>query len=179
MLQGITPLVSTNQSQATSGTAQSSATANSGTVAASASSSVTNGLLDPNQFLSLLVDSLKYQNPLNPTSSAQFLSQLAALSQVQSEQQISQTQQVAAATSLIGQQISGADLSGAPISGIATGFSITSNGPVINVGSESISLGSIDSVGVNPAASAATNQSSSAASQTTNNSSTSSNISGG
>jgi|GEM_PF-1194286 len=179
MIQNITPMVSTSQSQPLAGSTGNSAAASSATAAASSSSLGTNGLLAPNQFLSLLVDSLKYQNPLNPTSSAQFLSQLAALSQVQSEQQISQTQQVAAATSLIGQQVSGSDLSGAPISGIATGFSITSNGPVINIGSNSVSLGSIDSVGVNPSASSTANQSLPTTSQTGSTSSTSSNVSGG
>ncbi len=169
MIQGITPLTTATQT-ATAGGAQNNTTQGSGTASASSSvASATNGLLDPNQFLSLLVDSLKYQNPLNPTSSAQFLSQLAALSQVQSEQQISQTQQVAAATSLIGQQVSGSDLNGMPISGVATGFSITSNGPIINVGSNSISLGSIDSVG-----SGASNSSTAAQTPTTSSNTTSS-----
>ena len=50
---------------------------------ASASSSGTAGLLDPTTFLSLLVDELKYQNPLDPTSSSDFMSQIAQLSQVE------------------------------------------------------------------------------------------------
>ncbi len=153
MIQSVTPLTNASQSTGSAG--------GSGNTASIASA--TNGLLNPNQFLSLLVDSLKYQNPLNPTSSAQFLSQLAALSQVQSEQQIAQTQQVAAATSLIGQVVSGSDLSGAPVSGTATGFSITPNGPTINVGSNTISLGSIDSVGPVPAGTASQSSSSAAA----------------
>ena len=38
----------------------------------------TAGLLDPSTFLSLLVDELKYQNPLDPTSSSDFMSQIAS-----------------------------------------------------------------------------------------------------
>ncbi|HXZ62638.1 MAG TPA: flagellar hook capping FlgD N-terminal domain-containing protein, partial [Acidimicrobiales bacterium] len=43
----------------------------------------TDGLLDPNTFLSLLVDELKYQNPLDPTSASDFMGQIASLSQVE------------------------------------------------------------------------------------------------
>ncbi len=50
---------------------------------ANASSLGTAGLLDPSTFLSLLVDELKYQNPLDPTSSSDFMSQIASLSQVE------------------------------------------------------------------------------------------------
>ncbi|MCL5048081.1 MAG: hypothetical protein M1374_04780 [Firmicutes bacterium] len=163
MISSVTPL--TTASQPTASTASSGNS--SGTSTGNASiASTTNGLLDPNQFLSLLVDSLKYQNPLNPTSSAQFLSQLAALSQVQSEQQISQTQQVAAATSLIGQVVSGSDLNGVPVSGTATGFSITPNGPTINVGNNTISLGSIDAVGTTPVATSPTQSTTQSSSST-------------
>jgi flagellar basal-body rod modification protein FlgD len=110
-------------------------------------SSSTDSLLAPNQFLSLLVDSLKYQDPLNPTSSAQFLQQLASLSQVQTESQVAQTEQTSAAASLIGHTVSGNDPSGLPISGVVTGFSMATNGPVLNIGNDSVSLGTISSVG--------------------------------
>ena len=40
-----------------------------------ASSLGTAGLLDPSTFLSLLVDELKYENLLDPTSSSDFISQ--------------------------------------------------------------------------------------------------------
>ncbi len=59
-------------------------------------------LLGPNEFLSLLVDNLKYQDPLDPTSSADLLTQLASLSQVQTQQQIAETDQTSAAANLIG-----------------------------------------------------------------------------
>ncbi|HUZ21455.1 MAG TPA: flagellar hook capping FlgD N-terminal domain-containing protein [Acidimicrobiales bacterium] len=112
----------------------------------SSAASSTNGLLAPNQFLNLLVDNLKYQNPLNPTSSADFLTQLAALSQVDTLQQVAQADQTSTAANLLGRTVSGSDASGNPLSGTVTGISLTSNGPVLSVGKDTISLGSVTSV---------------------------------
>lgn len=113
---------------------------------ASAAASPTNALLAPNQFLALLVDSLKYQDPLNPTSSANFLQQLASLSQVQTQSQMAQTDQTAAAANLIGRTVTGTDPTGAAVTGVVTGFSVTPNGPDLVVGADSVSLGTISSV---------------------------------
>jgi flagellar basal-body rod modification protein FlgD len=113
---------------------------------ASSVASSSNGLLDPNEFLSLLVDNLKYQDPLDPTSSADFLTQLASLSQVQTEEQVATTDQTSAAANLIGDTVSGSDASGLPVSGVVSGFSVTSNGPILDVGNDSVSLGEIASV---------------------------------
>lgn len=110
-------------------------------------SSPSNSLLAPNQFLSLLVDSLKYQDPLDPTSSADFLQQLASLSQVQTESQVAQTDQTAAAANLIGHTITGADPSGVSVSGTVTGFVMTSTGPDLTLANDSVSLGTVTSVG--------------------------------
>jgi flagellar basal-body rod modification protein FlgD len=118
----------------------------SGSSGSSNAASTTNGLLAPNQFLNLLVDNLKYQDPLDPTSSADFLTQLAALSQVDTLQQVAQTDQTSTAANLLGKTVSGADASGNPLSGTVTGVALTSNGPVLSVGNDTISLGSVTSV---------------------------------
>lgn len=128
-----------------------SAAANSGTDStqsstSSAKASGMNGLLNPNEFLSLLVDNLKYQDPLDPTSSADLLTQLASLSQVQTQQQIAETDQTSAAANLIGDTITGSAASGSPITGVVTGFSLTTSGPTLDVGDSSVSLGNISSV---------------------------------
>ncbi len=102
--------------------------------------------MDPNEFLSLLVDNLKYQDPLDPTSSADLLTQLAALSQVQTQQQIAETDQTSAAANLIGDTITGSAASGSPITGVVTGFSLTTSGPTLDVGDSSVSLGNISAV---------------------------------
>lgn len=165
----IQPLASITQPLATSTGVDSSSPSTS-----AATTTGTNGLLDPNQFLTLLVDSLKYQNPLNPTSSAQFLSQLAALSQVQTQQQISSTDQTTAAANMIGKTVSGSDPAGLPISGVVTGFSLTTTGPVLNIGNDSVSLGLITSVATTPvsATPASSGGSSQGSSSTTSASST-------
>ena len=126
-------------------TSSSATAAGQGSTASSGTSGM-NGLLDPNEFLSLLVDNLKYQDPLDPTSSADLLTQLAALSQVQTQQQIAETDQTSAAANLIGDTITGSDPSGNPVKGAVTGFSLTSSGPTLDVGSDSVSLGDVSSV---------------------------------
>ena len=115
---------------------------------------MTNGLLDPNQFLNLLVDSLKYQDPLNPTNSASFLSQLAALSQVQSLQTIQETDATSTAVKLLGQRVSGTDGSGNAVSGVVTGIALTAYGPVLNVGDTSLTLAEIANIGAQAGAAA-------------------------
>ena len=121
-----TPTVTTPTDTATTNGASSSAT------------NPTDALLAPNQFLTLLVDSLKYQDPLDPTSSADFLQQLASLSQVQTESQVAQTDQTSAAANLIGHTVTGNDPSGTSISGLVTGFSMTSSGPDLDIGNDSV-----------------------------------------
>ena len=127
----------------TSGTGQPSQAggSSSNSSPSSAGTSQMNAMLQPNQFLSLLVDSLKYQDPLNPTNSAQFLSQLAQLSQVETLQQLAQTDttssqasELANASSLVGKTVGGLDASKNPISGTVTAITDSSNGPVLVLG---------------------------------------------
>ncbi|MGD0984088.1 MAG: flagellar hook capping FlgD N-terminal domain-containing protein [Acidimicrobiales bacterium] len=133
----VAPLAGT--SATTTDDATSSATS-------SAQSSGMSALLAPNEFLSLLVDNLKYQDPLDPTSSADLLTQLAALSQVQTQQQIAETEQTSAAANLIGDTITGSDVSGSPITGVVSGFSLGTSGPTLDVGGSSVLLGNITAV---------------------------------
>ncbi len=121
-------------------------TSTTGSASSSSSNSGMNSLLAPNEFLSLLVDNLKYQDPLDPTSSADLLTQLASLSQVQTQQQIAETDQTSAAANLIGDTIAGSDASGLAVTGTVSGFSITSSGPTLEVGKDSVSLGDVSSV---------------------------------
>lgn len=137
--------VSTAQAT-TDPTTYAAGTDSGGTGATSQSSSGMNSLLAPNEFLDLLVDNLKYQDPLDPTSSADLLTQLASLSQVQTQEQIVQTEQTSAAANLIGDQVSGTGSTGQAVSGTVTGFSLTSSGPTLEVGGESLSLGEITAV---------------------------------
>ena len=72
-------------------------------------------------FLKLLVAQLQYQNPDNPVDSTQFLSQTADFEEVQelgslqtSMASLVSSQQAGAATSMLGQQVTGTDQVGNP-----------------------------------------------------------------
>jgi flagellar basal-body rod modification protein FlgD len=107
----------------------------------------TASLLQPDTFLDLLVDQLKYQNPLNPTSSSTFMSQVAELSQVEQLQTVSSATQMGEAASLIGLPVTGAGPDGEPVSGTVTGVTNTTNGPALDVDGESLGLSEVDEIG--------------------------------
>ena len=98
-----------------------------GTSSTTAAEDGTASLLDPSTFLSLLVDELKYQNPLDPTSSSDFMSQIAELSQVEQLQAVSSSSQIGEASGLIGKTITSPDGS---TSGQVASVSVTSSGAV-------------------------------------------------
>jgi flagellar basal-body rod modification protein FlgD len=104
-------------------------------------------LLAPNTFLNLLVSELRYQDPMNPTSSANFMSQLAQLSQVEQLQSVSQSSDMGAAASLIGRTITGADSTGNVITGAVTGVTNGANGPTLDVGGSVVALSSVTQIG--------------------------------
>src|ERR1700744_1038849 len=93
----------------------------------------TASLLQPNTFLSLLVDELKYQNPLDPTDSSDFMNQIAELSQVEQLQTVSSSSEISEAAGLIGQTVPGNDTSGNVVSGTVSGVTNGTNGPTLDV----------------------------------------------
>lgn len=107
----------------------------------------TDGLLDPNTFLSLLVAELRYQDPMDPTNSANFMSQLAQLSQVEQLQTVASSSKIGAAASLIGQPVTGVDTTGNVVSGTVTGVTNGKNGPTLDVGGKTMSLSSVTQIG--------------------------------
>src|SRR5947209_20292154 len=94
--------------------------------------------MNKDTFLKLLVAQLKYQNPMSPTDSTQFLQQTATFTEVENLQDIvSQTasllaaQKTTQATGMLGQQITATGADGKPITGVVTGMRLTANGPVL------------------------------------------------
>jgi flagellar basal-body rod modification protein FlgD len=125
-----------------------------GDIASTSDTSGMASLLAPDTFLNLLVDELKYQNPLDPTSSADFMDQIAELSQVEQLQTVSTSSQLSQAEDLIGQTVTGNDLSGNLINGVVTGVTNTSNGPDIDFGDgDSMAISSITQIGSDGSAS--------------------------
>lgn len=61
--------------------------------------------MDKEAFLQLLVAQMQYQDPLEPTSNTEFISQYAQFSQVEQMQNLAATSELARATSLVGQHV--------------------------------------------------------------------------
>lgn len=110
--------------------------------------------LNTNQFLNLMMDELRNQDPLNPSSSdpTQYLTELAQMTSVEQEtntatntQTTAQAQSVSQAIGLIGDTVTYLDpVSGNKITGTVSSVQITSSGPSLTVdGTAGVDLGSI------------------------------------
>lgn len=73
-----------------------------GTTATKESSSSS---LDKNAFLQLLVAQMKYQDPLEPTSNTEYISQLATFSQLEEMQNLTANNELQRASSLVGKEV--------------------------------------------------------------------------
>jgi flagellar basal-body rod modification protein FlgD len=119
-----------------------------GDIASSSDASGMASLLAPDTFLNLLVDELKYQNPLDPTSSADFMNQIAELSQVEQLQTVSSSSQLNEAELLIGETVTGNDASGNLVMGVVSGVTNASSGPEVDFSNgDTVSLSSITQIG--------------------------------
>lgn len=63
------------------------------------------GSLDKDAFLQLLVAQMKYQDPLEPTSNTEYISQLATFSELEEMQNLSASMDMSRANSLVGQYV--------------------------------------------------------------------------
>src|SRR5579875_2721577 len=113
------------------------------------------GDLNEGDFLNLMMDQMKNQDPLNPADPTQYMSELASFSsldaQIQIQQSSSETASNLAASSalaLLGQNVNYTDANGNAASGTVTGVDFTSSGPTLTVGGTSgISLSDITGAG--------------------------------
>jgi len=110
-----------------------------------------NDNLGENDFLKLMMDQLKNQDPLNPSDPTQYMAELANFSSLEQQTQIAQstasaaTQQAStSALGLLGHTVSYKDASGVTQTGTVSKVDFTSSGPALTIGTTSgISLGSI------------------------------------
>ena len=102
-------------------------------------------LLDPSTFLTLLVDELKYQNPLDPTSASDFMGQIASLSQVEQLQSVSTASQMGEAAGLIGKTVT-ANAGEGTLTGEVTGVTNGSSGPLLDVGGSTVNLDAVQQI---------------------------------
>ena len=110
-------------------------------------------------FLKLLVAQLKYQNPMQPVDSSQFMAQTAQFTMVEKlEAMAAQTDALVAgeasqrAAGLLGRQVTYLDDQGAAQTGVVTGTRFGSDGPVLLLGTTEIPLSGVREVALAPAA---------------------------
>ncbi|MDO9379136.1 MAG: flagellar hook capping FlgD N-terminal domain-containing protein [Nocardioidaceae bacterium] len=120
---------------------------------ASATAGASTNSMDKDTFMKLLVAQLKYQDPMNPTDSAQFMAQTAQFSSLEKLEQVAdQTQQALAAqlafgaSSLVGRTVAYPQEDGSTATGVVDKVSFTSNGPVLTVGGKEVAMNDVTAV---------------------------------
>lgn len=124
---------------------------------AASAGSGTSALGDQQMFLELMVAQLRYQDPMNPADSGEFLAQSAQFTALEKMQDVADqtamlltTQLSFGASSLIGQTVRWYDADGVEQSGVVQGTTFLPEGPVLSVGGEEVPLINVISVGDAP-----------------------------
>lgn len=114
--------------------------------------SAISGALAQDQFLQLLVAQLQNQDPLNPVSDKEFISQLSQLSSLQSLQsldanfaQVLRLQQLTSGTSLVGKSVTYTDADGAERTGTVTAVAVNEGEFQLTVGDDTVPLNQVTS----------------------------------
>ena len=101
--------------------------------------------LGKDAFLKLLIVQLGNQDPLNPMSDTDFISQMAQFSALEQMTNLNTTMTAAHAASMIGKQISWA-LDGEEVFGVVSAVKIVDSEPNLIVGDHSVKLKNVLSV---------------------------------
>lgn len=125
--------------------------------ASTGGSTSTSSTDDKDMFLQLMVAQMKYQDPLNPTDSSEFLAQTAQFTALEKMQDVADqtamllsTQLAFGASSLIGQTVRWYDDTGAEQSGTVQGTTYLASGPVLSVDGRKVPITDVISVGDAP-----------------------------
>lgn len=117
------------------------------------SSGTTGAAGDKEMFLQLLVAQMRYQDPMNPTDSSQFLAQSAQFTALEKMQDVADqtaalfsAQMAFGASGLIGKQVTWVGADGVSQSGSVSGVTFGADGPVLDVGGTTLPIGSVLSV---------------------------------
>jgi flagellar basal-body rod modification protein FlgD len=115
----------------------------SGIFGSTATSTGTSATDDKDMFLKLLVAQMRYQDPMNPTDSSQFLSQSAQFTALEKMQDVAdKTSQLFSAqvsfgaSGMIGKTVTWTDSAGATQTGAVHGVTFGADGPVLDVGAK-------------------------------------------
>jgi flagellar basal-body rod modification protein FlgD len=127
--------------------------ASTGGISGLAPTAPSSGSADKDMFLQLMVAQLRYQDPLNPADSGEFLAQNAQFTALEKMQQVAdQTSALLAAqvafgaAGLVGRQISWIDENGDTRNGTVSGVSFDAAGPILDVGGTEVPIGVVQSV---------------------------------
>jgi flagellar basal-body rod modification protein FlgD len=108
------------------------------------------GALDGDAFMQLMVAQLKYQNPFEPMDTSGMLQQTAALTTVETLQELAASQRVlmglqqaSVAAGLVGQNVTALTINGEEISGIVEGIQFTADGPMLTIDGYEVPIGNI------------------------------------
>lgn len=117
------------------------------------STTSSNGDLDKQQFLDLLVAQLRNQDPSNPMDSSQIMTQTTQLSMMEAIEEVATTsresfalQMRMSAADLVGRQVTWTDADGAKQTGVVTSVSFAAAVPVVKIGDTEVPLDSVSSV---------------------------------
>lgn len=114
-----------------------------------------NSTLDKEAFLQLLVTQMKYQDPLEPTSNTEYISQLAQFSALEEMQNVSRTMDMQRASGLVGQEVYIKTVDSTTgntdfVHGLVDFVSFQNGKAYVSVGGKTYPLDNVDSV-YNPA----------------------------
>jgi len=129
--------------------------------------------LTPNDFINLMVTELQNQDPTQPESSDELLSQMSEIGQLQSSDSLQSTltglaqqNQIGAASSLIGKSVQGLDANSNSVSGTVSSVNVASSGVTLELDNgSSVSLSNLTSIA--PASSSAASTTTGSTSPTT------------
>lgn len=103
--------------------------------------------LDLNKFVQLLVAEMQAQDPLNPMSNEEILSQISQIRSIAATTRLTTTlegvllgQSMATASSLIGQQVTGLDLNGGKVTGVVERVTVERNTALLHIGGQTVPL---------------------------------------
>ena len=125
---------------------------------------------DKEMFLNLMVAQLRYQDPLNPADSGEFLAQNAQFTALEKMQDVAD--QTAAllsaqisfgAAGMVGKNVTYVTEDGGTASGVVGSVTYSADGPRLMVGDQAVTLGQISAISADPAPSPDPDPSTSAA----------------
>lgn len=118
---------------------------------------------DKQMFLELMVAQLRYQDPLNPTDSGEFLAQSAQFTALEKMQDVADrtgallgAQMAFGAGAMVGRHVSWIDPEGATRTGTIDGVTFGAEGPVFDIGGTEVPLALITTVTAQPATDSST-----------------------